>query len=64
MTTIETNTNNLATEIKWRGSTYVMERVEGDMVYWYNPTSRHREGCTIENWKLCIPYDRELSKWG
>jgi hypothetical protein len=55
---------NLPTEIKWRGSTYVMERVEDDMVYWHNPVSRHREACSVENWKNWIPYDREIGQGG
>lgn len=51
---------NIAEEIKWRGSTYVMEKVEDGMVYWRNPISRHRESCSIENWNLSIPYDKDL----
>jgi hypothetical protein len=51
---------NIPDKINWRGSTYIMESVDESMVYWYNPISRHRESCTIENWKAGIPYDRDL----
>lgn len=30
---------NLPTEIKWRGSTYVLERVEEGEVFWFNSGS-------------------------
>lgn len=52
--------NNLSPEIRWRGSRYVLESVDGETINWYNPVSRHRESCTVENWKREIPYDREL----
>ena len=49
-------THNLSNEIKWRGSTYVLERVEDDLVYWHNPVSRYRDSCTIDSWKVSQPY--------
>jgi hypothetical protein len=55
---------DIQNEIKWRGSTYVMEKVEDGVVYWYNPISRHRESCSIDNWKQSIPYDREFGRNG
>lgn len=50
----------LPKEIKWRGSTYIMDRIEHDSVHWYNPTSRHHDQCSIENWKKGVPYDRQV----
>lgn len=53
--------NNLPNDIKWRGSTYTLERVEDGKVYWYNPVSRHRQSCSVESWKVADPYDGKYS---
>lgn len=50
--------DNLANEVKWRGSTYILESVEDGKVNWFNPVSRHRASCTIEAWKSADPYDK------
>ncbi len=55
--------DKLPDEIKWRGSTYVLERVENDQVFWINPVSRHHESCTVENWKNSEPYDRPIGSF-
>lgn len=53
---------NIPESIKWRGSTYIMERVEDGNVFWYNPVSRHRESCTVESWvKYSDPYNAKYS---
>ena len=52
--------HNIPEKINWRGSNYIMESVDGDMVTWFNPVSRHREACTIDSWKSGVPYDRDL----
>ena len=43
--------------IKWRGSTYVMDKVEDGKVFWHNPISRHEDSCSIESWKHGDPYE-------
>lgn len=57
------NTNEaLATEVKWRGSTYrLMEVTEDGNVKWFNPVSRHTDKCSVDAWKAADPYDK-LSK--
>jgi hypothetical protein len=47
----------MSDEIKWRGSTYQLERVESDVVYWYNPVSRHHGSCAVESWNAGVPYE-------
>lgn len=47
---------NIDEEIKWRGSTYKLEKVEDDQVFWYNPVSRHHGQCSIDSWKAFKPY--------
>ena len=50
--TLESGTEmELSDSIKWRGSTYILEKVEDDNVHWYNPVSRHRAYCTIYSWE-------------
>lgn len=53
--------DNLPKEIKWRGSSYLLESVDGDRVNWVNATSRHHESCPIEAWKRSDPYDGRYS---
>lgn len=53
-------TKQLPTEIKWRNSTYVMERVEDEIVYWVNPISRHHDHCSVEHWLRSEPYEKEM----
>lgn len=48
--------DNLNPEVKWRGSTYTLESVEGGKVNWFNPVSRHRDSCDIDSWKASRPY--------
>ncbi len=48
--------DNITQEIKWRGSVYRAERVEGGKVYWVNPVSRHHDSCDIESWNRNLPY--------
>lgn len=51
----------LAQNIKWRGSTYELEKVEDGKVYWINPVSRHRDSCDIDSWKCNDPYSGRYS---
>jgi len=53
--------DNLPKEIKWRGSTYIMDKVEDGKVYWTNPVSRHSQSCSIDAWKANDPYDGHYS---
>lgn len=55
------NENNIAESIKWRGSTYLREKVEDGKVFWYNPVSRHRATCSLESWKYSDPYEGRYS---
>lgn len=48
--------DNLPKEIKWRGSTYIMDKVEGGKVYWFNPVSRYHGTCDTESWAAGRPY--------
>ena len=49
-------------EIKWRGSTYIAEKVEGNKVFWYNPVSRNRASCSTDSWtKFSDPYEGRYS---
>ena len=48
--------DNLNPEVKWRGSTYLLESVEDGKVTWTNPVSRHRDSCDTDSWKAGKPY--------
>lgn len=43
-------------EVKWRGSTYKLVSVDGDLVTWHNPVSRHTDTCDVASWKAGNPY--------
>jgi hypothetical protein len=49
--------DNLPKEIKWRGSTYVLDSIKDNKVLWTNLTSRHKASCSIESWKRSDPYE-------
>lgn len=49
--------DNLPESIKWRGSTYLLDKQENGKVYWTNPTSRHSASCSVDAWKSGDPYD-------
>jgi hypothetical protein len=53
-------TKTIPAEIKWRNSTYVMEKVEEDIVYWFNPVSRHHDHCSLDHWLRNEPYERVM----
>jgi hypothetical protein len=55
------NESKVPEEIKWRGSTYQLEKVEEDRVHWFNPVSRHKASCQVDSWKKHIPYDDSTS---
>lgn len=55
--------DNLPNEVKWRGSTYVLETVENGLVKWFNPVSRHSETCSVESWKSGEPYERQMGAY-
>lgn len=57
------NENNIPDSIKWRGSTYLKEKVEDGRVFWYNPVSRHKAYCSIESWcaRFPDPYEGRYS---
>jgi len=52
-----TDKHPLPTEVKWRGSTYVLERVEDGNVFWHNPVSRYHGQCPANAWNRSDPYD-------
>lgn len=52
---------NLPNEIKWRGSTYTLVKVEDGKVYWTNPVSRHSDTCSPESWKAGNPYEGRIA---
>jgi hypothetical protein len=47
-------------EVKWRNSTYVMEREEEGTIYWYNPVSRFKGQCSVNAWSRSDPYDGQI----
>lgn len=51
---------NLPKEVKWRGSTYTLTKVEDGKVYWTNHTSRHSDTCSPESWKAGDPYEGRI----
>jgi len=51
--------DNLPDNVKWRGSSYDLVKVENGRVYWFNQVSRHYDNCTIEAWKNSDPYDHQ-----
>lgn len=53
--------DNLPTEVKWRGSTYTLVKVEDGKVYWTNHTSRHSDTCSPEAWKAGNPYEGRIA---
>lgn len=51
--------DKLPKEIKWRGSTYTLESVEGDEVTWTNAVSRFKGNCSVDGWKKGEPYEKD-----
>lgn len=49
--------NDLPTEVKWRGSTYLLVSVDRGKVTWQNPVSRHTATCDVQAWLRSDPYD-------
>lgn len=49
-------TPSLSKEVKWRGSTYTLEKVENGKVYWFNPVSRYHGTCDTDSWAAGRPY--------
>lgn len=52
-----TDTIKLEESVKWRGSTYLLVKSEGDRVFWFNPVSLHYDNCTELAWVCSDPYD-------
>lgn len=49
--------SNIAKEITWRRSTYLLESLEEGRVLWYNPVSHFHGSCSIDSWNNLDPYD-------
>jgi len=48
--------DNLPTEIKYRGMSYVIDKVEDGRVFWTCTYSRYKSSCSVEAWQAQNPY--------
>jgi hypothetical protein len=49
--------DNILPEIKYRGLSYTLDKVENGVVYWTCLYSRHTDQCSVDTWKSGSPYE-------